>query len=189
MDKVEDTKATSDIGTEKSSIAGELGDLGLNLIGVLQAAWDRPERQKLQQEIESGLKELGSALRKETEVVSNSKVSQRVKTEVNDINYRVRSGEVEVRVREELVGALKAINTELAKVTLILSTSGRSPTGGEAQGNPDIENVSTVEVEDAPVESNPPLEKTTVLEMTNPPADDKRSDDANQEVIETPQED
>jgi hypothetical protein len=189
MDKVEDTNATPDVGTDKSSIAGELSDLGLNLIGVLQAAWDRPERQKLQQEIESGLKELGSALRKETEVVSNSKVSQRVKTEVNDINYRVRSAEVDVKVREELVGALKAINFELAKVTMILSTSGRSPTGDETQGTPDIETVTTAAVVDTSGEPSTSFEKTTVQAMLDTPADDKQSDNDNQDVIEMPQED
>ena len=33
------------------NLAEELGSLGKNLIGVLRAAWERPERQKLQQEV------------------------------------------------------------------------------------------------------------------------------------------
>jgi hypothetical protein len=111
-------------------LTGELGDLGKNLVGILRAAWERPERQKLQQEIEGGLNELGNALRKEAKAVSESPVSQRIKTEVGDLGNRVRSGQVEARVREELVDALHALNTELEKVSNILATNATSDSEG-----------------------------------------------------------
>ena len=40
-------------------LADDLRDLGNNLVELLRTAWDRPERKKLREEIESGLAELG----------------------------------------------------------------------------------------------------------------------------------
>jgi len=114
-------------------LTGELGDLGKNLVGILRAAWERPERQKLQQEIEGGLSELGNTLRKEAKAVSESPVSQRIKTEVEDLGSRVRGGQVEARVREEMVGALHVLNTELEKVANILAANQTSESGGAAE--------------------------------------------------------
>jgi hypothetical protein len=107
----------------ETDLTEELGNLGRNLGGILRAAWDRPERQKLQQEIEGGLTELGSALKKEARAVSESPMSQRIKTEVGDLGSRVRSGQAEARVREELIGALHVLNTELEKVSSILAAA------------------------------------------------------------------
>jgi hypothetical protein len=114
----------------ETDLTEELGNLGKNLVGILQAAWDRPERQKLQQEIEGGLSELGATLRKEAKAVSENPVSQRIKTEVGDLGTRVRSGQVDARVREELVGALHALNAELEKVTNILAADTTSEAAG-----------------------------------------------------------
>lgn len=189
MDEAEETKATSSPGSGKISIAGELSDLGLNLMGVLHAAWDRPERQKLQQEIESGLKDFGSALRKETQAVSNSKVSQRVKTGVNDINDRVRSAEVETRVREELVDALKAINMELAKVTMILTAPSGSPVqaANDSRGE-DVENASPIDVEQSTGAASEPQPAVEVSEAVSVPSDEVQADDGSETVVTEPQE-
>lgn len=114
-----------------TNLADELSAFGKNLIDVLRAAWDRPERQKLQQEIESGISELGSTLRKEAQSVSDSQVGQRIKAEVDDLSERVRSGQVETKVREELINALQTINLELAKVVQTLSDTEIAGTPGE----------------------------------------------------------
>ena len=106
-----------------SGLSEELGELGKNLVGVLRAAWERPERQKLQQEIEGGLSDLGSTLRKEAKSVAENPVSQRIKTEVGDLGSRVRSGQVEGKVREELVSALHIVNLELQKIANLLIVS------------------------------------------------------------------
>ena len=111
----------------ESGLTEELGILGKNLIGVLRAAWDRPERQKLQQEIEGGINELGNTLRKEAKNVTENPVSQRIKTEVDDLSSRVRSGQLEGKVRDELVNALHLLNTELEKVASILASSSQAP--------------------------------------------------------------
>ncbi len=111
----------------EGKITEELSSLGKNLIGILRAAWERPERQKLQQEIEGGISDLSSTLRKEAKAVSDSPVSQRIKHDVNDLGNKVRSGQVEAKVREELVDALRALNVELEKVTGILASTGATP--------------------------------------------------------------
>ena len=112
----------------EGSLAEEFTSLGKNLIDVLQAAWERPERQKLQHEIENGLIDLSVTLRKEAKAVSESPVTQRVKTEVEDLGTRVRNAQIETKVREELIGALHIMNKELAKVANVLSTSGPDDT-------------------------------------------------------------
>jgi hypothetical protein len=132
-----DTQASEQDPRQKppeTDLTEELGNLGKNLVGILHAAWERPERQKLQQEIEVGLTELGSTLKKEAKVVSESQVSQRIKTEVEDLGNRVRSGQVEARVREELVGALHVLNAELEKVTNLLAATATPESGGVDEG-------------------------------------------------------
>ncbi len=81
----------------EGNLTEEISSLGKNLIGILRAAWERPERQKLQQEIEGGLSDLSNTLRKEAKAVSDNQVTQKVKTEVEDLSYRVRSGQVEIK--------------------------------------------------------------------------------------------
>gem|GEM_PF-559171 len=134
----------------EESLVGEFTSLGKNLIDVLRAAWDRPERQKLQQEIETGLVDLGVTLRKEAKAVSESPVTQRVKTEVEDLGTRVRNTQIETKVREELIGALHIMNAELAKVANVLSTSGTEassrpePAVEQAEGAVADETIATV---------------------------------------------
>jgi hypothetical protein len=146
---------TPEIEPEPNVVEGklteELGSLGRNLIGVLRAAWERPERQKLQQEIEGGLTDLGNTLRKEAKAVSDNTVTQRVKSEVEDLGSRVRSGQVEAKVRDELIGALHIVNTELSKVADILASSGKEAAQSEAETIVEVEtSVETAEAVQMP---------------------------------------
>jgi hypothetical protein len=119
----------------------EFGTLGKNLLNLLRVAWERPERQKLQMEIEGGLNEMAETFRKEAKNFSDSQVGQRIKSDLDDLGERVRSGEVETKVRSELLGALKVINTELEKAANNLSStaagkSDSAPGGGEPPAAP-----------------------------------------------------
>jgi hypothetical protein len=100
----------------EENLTEEFRNLGKNLMEAVRAAWESPERRKLQQEIHSGLNELGATIRKEAESIGESPAGQRIKSEVKDAQQRIRSGEVEARVRDELLSALKTVNTELQKV-------------------------------------------------------------------------
>lgn len=113
----------------EENLADEFRDLGKNLIVLLQTAWDRPERRKFQQDLETNISELGNTLRKEAHTVADSQISQRIKSEFDDLSGRVRSGEVEAKVRGELLSALRSLNTELTKISSHLSsTPAQAPT-------------------------------------------------------------
>lgn len=110
---------------QEEDIGAEFRAFGENLKEMLRAAWDRPERQQLQTEIERGLHELGLTLRQTADEFSNSEVGQRVKTEVGDLRERVERGEVDKKVREDLGKALRTVNTELQKLAEQLRTPQR----------------------------------------------------------------
>lgn len=113
----------------ESDVTEEFRLLGKNLADALRAAWESPERKRVQQEIESGLKEAGTSMMREIEKFSESPTGQRLKSEAQEVRERVRSGEVQNKAREELLSALRAINNELQKVAQKVSQAG----GQEAQ--------------------------------------------------------
>lgn len=99
----------------ESDIADEFRNLSKNLSEALHAAWDRPERRKFQQDLEKGLTELGSTLKREVEHLAEHPASQRIRSEAEEVASRVRSGEVEQKARSELINALRMVNNELQK--------------------------------------------------------------------------
>ncbi|MCI0521172.1 MAG: hypothetical protein L0Z70_13075 [Chloroflexi bacterium] len=100
----------------RENLGEEFAALGQNLVKALRSAWDSPERKTLQEEIEKGLGELGQTLKSETDRFAQSPSGQRMKEEVEDFHQRVRSGEAEEKARQELLNALRLINSELEKV-------------------------------------------------------------------------
>jgi hypothetical protein len=99
----------------ENDLRDEFRNLGENLKQLFNSAWESEERQKLQQDIEDGMKELGSALDGLAEDVRTSEVGQTIRKEASEFGERVRSGEVEQKVRQEILDALQALNTELQK--------------------------------------------------------------------------
>jgi hypothetical protein len=100
----------------EANITEELRLLGKNLVDLLRSAWDNPERKRLQGEIENGITELGKTLKTEAEAMVSSPTAQRVKTEVGEVGERIRTGEAQAKVRQELFDALKTANDELGKI-------------------------------------------------------------------------
>jgi hypothetical protein len=122
----------------EESIADELRNLGKSLAETLQAAWESPERRKLQQEIEAGLLEMRSTLKREVDNFSQSSTGQRIKTDVNGVQQRIRTGEMEEKVRSEMINALRLANAELQKVATHLARRGQPEQTAEAGGlNPE----------------------------------------------------
>ena len=115
--------------SQEEDLSAAFRALGDHLKEVLRAAWERPERQQLQTEIEQGLKELGASLRQASDEVSQSGVGQRVKAEVEDIRARVETGEVESIIRKDLGKALQTVNAELQKLSEKLRASEGSGEG------------------------------------------------------------
>ncbi len=111
-------------------LADEFRNLGENLTNLLRSAWESEERRKLQSEIESGLRELNTSLRQAANEFEQSPSGQKLKTEVNELRDRVRAGEVQEDLRQELVAVLQRINTELQKARR------RQPSEPESGGEP-----------------------------------------------------
>lgn len=116
----------------EENLSEEFRNLGKNLMDAVRTAWESPERRKLQQEISSGLQELGATLRKEAQSISESETGKRIKSDVQEAQQRIRSGEVETRVRDELLSALQTVNTELQKVIESWSERGEPGKTGQA---------------------------------------------------------
>ena len=98
-------------------VAAEFSALGKNLMTLLQSAWESEERIKLQNEIETGLAELGKTLNQAVSEFKESPTGNRLRQEAEGLRERVRSGEVETQIRDDLLSVLRKINLELEKAT------------------------------------------------------------------------
>lgn len=115
-------------GVPESEVAQEFRRLGDNLQDVLRAAWESPERKNLQSEIKAGLTELESSLNKAATEFRESPTGQRLETEVRNLGERVRTGEVESRLRNDLLSLLRQLNIRLEQASKP-GDEGESETG------------------------------------------------------------
>ena len=122
---------TENQSTEES-LADEIQALGKNLMEALRAAWEKPERKRAQEQVMSGLNELGSTLRREAENFATSAAGQQIKTGVEQVGERLRSAETQEKVRRELLTALQAANIELQKVIERWSAAAGTEEAGAA---------------------------------------------------------
>lgn len=113
----------------EENLEDEFRNLGQNLVEALRTAWDSPERKKLQQEIGNGLTELNATLKKEFEDFDSSETGQRLKSDVENLRQRVRSGEAEEKVRSELLNALRIANEEIRKANANWKAAASSEEG------------------------------------------------------------
>jgi hypothetical protein len=120
----------NDEPSSEGNLTDEFRTLGRNLLNTLHAAWDRPERKNLQQEIENGLSELLDTLKSEAGNVASSPTGQKVKMEAEDLRQRVQTAEVDTAIRSELLKALQTVNAELKKAATRMG-------GDQAQANSD----------------------------------------------------
>lgn len=97
-------------------LVSEFQQLGDNLKKVFIGAWESEERKNLQKEIGQGLAELGDSLKQTAEEIQESETSQRVISEAEDLRDRMRSGEVEGKVRSDLQSLLHRLNKEIEKI-------------------------------------------------------------------------
>jgi hypothetical protein len=114
-------------GTKQGSsdVASGFRTLGNNLKNIFQQAWESEERKNLQNEIEIGLSNLGKTLDEAAQEFRESEAGQRLETEAKDFRDRVRSGEVETKMRDDLATILQKVNYELEKIL-----KPKTPQGG-----------------------------------------------------------
>ena len=107
-------KSNPDTGTAETKQPGEvmqeLRELGQNLRALLQSAWESDERKKMQGEIETGLNDLFASLSQAAKDFSESPTGQTLKSDLQDVQERIRTGEVETKIHSEVVSALRAAN-------------------------------------------------------------------------------
>jgi uncharacterized lipoprotein YmbA len=99
----------------EGELSEEFHRLGENIKQAAQAVWQSEESQKLKQEIRSGLRALEAGLSGATAEFTSGEAGQRIKSEVQDFSARVRSGQVENQMRQDLLTALRAVNAALQK--------------------------------------------------------------------------
>lgn len=116
-------------GERHPDLGDELRSLGANLKKVLEEAWRSEERERLMQEIESGLKEAAETLRAAAADFEHSPTGRRLKSEMQDIGDKMRVGALQGEVRSELVDILSKLNSELQAAASRLSD--RRPTGDQ----------------------------------------------------------
>jgi len=100
---------------QSNTIADEFVELGRNIKQALQSAWTSEERKRLQSEIETGLREASRVLKQATDELSKSQAAQNLKADAEDFQRRVQTGELEAKIRFELLAALHMANEELKK--------------------------------------------------------------------------
>lgn len=111
-------------------LAEEMRKLVENLKQALHSGWESEERKRLQREIQAGLEDAAASLKESAEEFSESPTGQKLKQEFKDFEARVRSGEVETRVREDIVKALQLVNRELEKAAASLRSESPEKPGG-----------------------------------------------------------
>ena len=100
---------------EPGDLAGELRTLGKNLRDLFRSAWDSEDRKRLQEEIEGGVADLTDSLRSAAKDFSQSETGRQLQEDVRDLGERVRPGEVESKVRQDLTEVLRRVNEELGR--------------------------------------------------------------------------
>lgn len=101
---------------QNPEIGEEILNLGNNLIEIIRSAWDHPERKNLTKEIEAGFAEMGTLLKHEVEKFEESPAGKTLKADIDNIHERVKSGEIEETLRNNLVSVLQSANNELKKI-------------------------------------------------------------------------
>jgi hypothetical protein len=99
----------------ESGFSSEFQKLGGNIKQVAQAALESEEFKRFQDEMNQGLAQLGESLNKFFQEVSESPTGQRVKSEIDDFQKSARTGDLEAKVRQDVLTALRKANEELEK--------------------------------------------------------------------------
>jgi hypothetical protein len=103
----------SDETPNEENLSQEFEALGRNLIGAIRSAWDAQESKRLREDMTSGLGDLVSTVKREADNLASHPTTQQLKNDVGQIGEKMKAPEAQAAVRRELLGALKAVNTEL----------------------------------------------------------------------------
>jgi hypothetical protein len=100
---------------QEGELAEEFRKLGSNLKEALQSAWNSPDRQRLEQEIKTGLHQAAEALAELAEEAAESEAAKKLRSELEALGERVKSGDLENKIRQDVLAALRSLNAELER--------------------------------------------------------------------------
>ena len=97
----------------RENLSDELRRLADNINQFATTIWENPERQKIQQELEVRLNEMGQNLETAAQQFSQSPTGQQLKNELEDFNQRLTNGEIEKKVKSEVINVLDILNQHI----------------------------------------------------------------------------
>ena len=127
----------------QESIADEFKNLGKNFVNLFKAAWESQESQQLQQEIQDGVEEFGESLKNEYNNFTATPTGQRIKTDLQDFQNKLKTGEVEEKIRTDLTSALRTLNQELQRFTTQFNNNQTETTGTTGTDSPEQKSESS----------------------------------------------
>ena len=96
-------------------VLDELRALGQNLADLLRGAWESDERKRLQDEIQKGLGEVTTTLSRVATDISQSSTGQAIKSDLDNLQERLHTGELEKQIRNEVLAGLRMANEGIKK--------------------------------------------------------------------------
>lgn len=122
--------------TERANTLNQaFSQLGENLKAAVQAAWESEERQRLQRDMAAGLADLERAVSEAAVELTRGPTGERLREDVEGLQARVRRGEIQDRVRDDLLAALHQVNAELEKAIRRWSDDEPEAAPSDAPGN------------------------------------------------------
>ena len=101
---------------DESEIVTELKEVGRQMRGILDAAWESEKRRELESEISEGLSSLGAQIEGIAKEIRDSEEAHKLRADIEEIREAARKGELSAVAREELLDVLRSINAELRKL-------------------------------------------------------------------------
>jgi type I site-specific restriction-modification system R (restriction) subunit len=125
----------SDQTGAESDLVAEFRQFTENLKTAIQTAWESPGRQQLQADLQEGLEDMRQTFNQMASDFAESDTGQQLKSDLSELGERVRSGELEDKVRSDLVQLLKRVNQELESASDKLSQASTTDAdAGESSG-------------------------------------------------------
>jgi len=106
----------NEVPSTEENLVNEFQSLGKNLMEALRAAWEAPESRRVQEQVITGLNELGSTLKREADHFASSSTGQQIKTGIEQVGEQLGSAETQETIRNELLRVLRSANIELEHV-------------------------------------------------------------------------
>jgi ElaB/YqjD/DUF883 family membrane-anchored ribosome-binding protein len=101
--------------------------LGKNLEELVRSAWDSPERQNIQNQLEEGFNEVFQSLSQAASDFRASDTGRQLEQDLESLRRQIASGEVTEKMREEILSALQQVNSQLEQA--VSHWGSRHPTG------------------------------------------------------------